>query len=385
MGIFSKITKKRTRTKRRPKTLKDILNDAYLSSLKKDPELLKEIAFRDAGHADILDRDREVETTKKQIKKHVTEQALNRIQSDPELAEQFISDQVEDIMSNGKPSRRRTREPEYHDYGTGYGSSIEQALSEIDSLSELKTKLSELGLIEGGDKGQGFFKGVTLKDIMEFLPHLTGKGADNGSTQQSEPRFVIEIDGKPTAVTESQYNKMLNQGKVRPVARLTTREEPEKPSTQSEDSEPSDKEDPGIMPISSGTSSTPEKTETPEPAKYEMSPQVEQYSEVLRGIDVKGILSEIDMNEIMEHFESEPSKFVQLLEQGKDSGDEVSNFLWGFFSNVDYNGVINLLEPYKEEPKVQHLLEKISSDEGKVWLEQVISLIQEIIEWEKKN
>ncbi len=370
MGILSRMTKKKASTKRKPKTLKDILNDAYLRSLKKDPELLKEIAFRDAGHADVLDRDREVEDTKKQIKKHITNQALQRIQQDPELAEQFIEGQMDEIMNNGKPSTRsrRSKEPEYLESGMGYGSSIEQALSEIDSLAELKTKLSELGLSGGGEEEKGFFKGITMKDILTVLPYITGRGGDsNGPTQQqSDYRIVVEIDGEPTSVTKEQYDKMLKQGTVKPVARLATKEtkEPEKPTQEEEKkTENSDDEYAGIQTIGS---SSPE----PETDKKETA-------DMLNEIDVKGLMQEIDMDQFIAYFDLEPSNFVDLLENGVKQGDEASNFLWGFLTNVNYDGVVDLLGNYKDEPKVEKLLEKIRTDEGKEWLENVISLIKE--------
>ena len=126
--------KRKGRPLSKPKTLKEILNSAYTKALKSDPELMREIAFKEAGHEDLLHKDRETEKKKRAIKDYVINAALEQIKADPELSAQFVESQVEEILSNGntKPTRGRGR-PRKGDYSEYESSSpINSALDGLE-------------------------------------------------------------------------------------------------------------------------------------------------------------------------------------------------------------------------------------------------------------
>lgn len=313
---------KRGRPKKRPKVLKDVLSDAYLSTLKKDPELLKEIAFRDAGHADVLERDRGAENQKKEIRKFVTSEALKKIKEDPELAEQFIEAQIADILSEGKSARaRRATEPEF--YGES-GSAIAQAVEEIDNIELLRDKL-------GRDKGKGLLSAFTDPEVIKgFLALLSGVRA--GAPQSPVRTYVVRVNGEEREIPEAQYRKLIQEGSLRPVAEL------EMPKV---------------------------KKEVEEPIK---EPEYPQLPDFLKGIDLPAV---------SEWLELTPQDFVTQLKVEVDTNVEQSKLIWGFLSTADYDGIVALITPYRSNPEVSESIEKILSDEGRKWVSEVLQLVKE--------
>lgn len=344
MRLFERTKVKRGRPPKKPKTLKEILASALTKEVNKDPELKRELALREGGYSDLLDKDRETENKKKEIKKLVTTKALEKIQSDPELAEQFIESEVESILAGGNEgkSRRRRTEPDYFE-GEGGTSSISQALEEVASLGELKEKLAELGLVDGG--GGGFLKGLSMKDVLGALPYISTLMSKQGQEVKSVRTYIVQVDGKDREVSESEYKQLYEQGKLQPVAALIS------PKTETEPT--------GVE----GTS--------------ELTTAVIQSD--ITSPELPAFLQNMDFSMIDSWLSQEPEDVVNSLKSEVDSGVEESKLIWGFLTTANYQGIAEKITPYQEHPEVGYLVKMVLSDDGRVWLEKVLTLTKETL------
>lgn len=345
MRLFGIGKKRPGHARRQPKTLKKILEESFAREVNKDPDLKRELAFKEAGHSEMLNRDKETNEKKKQIKKFITDKALEQIQQNPEMAAQFITSEVENILTDGKPNRYRGRDDYFSDGGSE--SSLDLALGQLESLSELKDKLADMGLGEGG-KG-GFWSGMTMKDLMGALPiiaSLLGKGQPMAGEVQRT--FVVRVNGQDREVLEGEYRRLLNEGKVTPVAKLAPVTEPTA----------AQKEETTKVPI-----------EIEEEEKFEaVTP--DQF-------DLSEFIGDLDPSMIEVYMSMEPAEFVSALKGEVDVGIDRSKFLWGFLSTTDYPGVVNVVEPYKDSETWSEIIQKVMSEEGKLWIEQVLDLVKE--------
>lgn len=351
MRLFGFGKKKSYRGRRQAKPLKKILDEAFAREVSKDPDLKRQLAFKEAGHPELLERDKETENHKKEIKKYVTTQALTAIQEDPDLAKQFVEAEIENILTGGKPGR-------YHRAGDGNyfpesgESGLELALDQIDSLNNLREKLTEMGLIEG--KGGGFWAGMTMKDLMGALPvvaSLLGKGQPiNGEVQGEVQRtFVVKIDGHDRELPENEYRALLKDGKITPVAGLV------EPAPIVEEKELS------------------KESVVDEPTALVSNEQAAN----LASFDLSPILDTLDPEVIGAYLDMTPDEFVVALKDGVDANEEIPMVLWGFFGNTDYEGVVKYLTPYRDKEEWSVTIERILSDDGKIWVEQAIELVKE--------
>lgn len=340
--------KRKGRPLSKPKTLKEILNSAYTKALKSDPELMREIAFKEAGHEDLLHKDRETEKKKRAIKDYVINAALEQIKADPELSAQFVESQVEEILSNGapkQPTRRGRRGKDEYEYGSS--SPLSSALEGLESIGELKAKLVELGLVkedDGNSSGGGFLKGMTLKDIMGALPAIQTL-LGNGGNPKTVKVYVVPINGRLVEVNESQYIDMVRSGQV------------QLPSTK--------------------------------PAQIESS-KTEQTKTELAGTDLKApatpalpdssvcelptFLQNINFEAVETWLDQKPEDFVTNLKADSKGQDE-AKFVWGFLTTATYDGIVEKITPYRTHPKVSALVEKVLSDSGKLWTMTVLELV----------
>ena len=279
--------------------------------------------------------------TKQALKTLLTEEALREIQADPALRKELARRQVDAILGEDTNRGDRFNEGEYG----GGGSSISQALAEIDELEELRAKL--------GGKGNGgllsaFADPEVLKALLGFL---AGMRTPAGDEVRPEPYYVISIDGKPTSISKSQYTKLLQEGNLKPVAAYIST----KP-----DVETAGKIDDDGISVVSPTSGIP--TKSKEPKEYK---------------DLPEFLNRADFSIANDWLDLEAAEFVTLLKAEVDKQVEESKLIWGFLTTATYEGIVNITAPYKTNPKVSVLIERLLSDEGKEWLEQVLQLVKE--------
>jgi len=307
-----------------------------VKKMRENPELEREFILKKMGF-ELKPPDPE-EVKQKEFRSRLIDEAMVMINEDDDLRRQYAEGMIGEILGGPKRgSSRRRDEPE--DFYQMPGSSISQALEEIDSLAALKQKMEEMGMSNGGGKG-GFFGGLTMKDLVGVFPYLAsmlGKGQpDQPQMQQpqSSRTYVVEVNGQKAELPEAQYLKMLQEGTLAPVASVKHAPEAEKP----------------------------EESAKPEP-------------EPIKSLELFHLL---DPDEFLTWMETDPETFVLDMKTGADQKEDTFSFLWGFFSTVTNESILDYATRYKEHPEYGLLAEKILSDEGKAWLEKVLEMVNEI-------
>lgn len=321
--------KRRKSGPRKKVSLAEVCDKTLIRQAQDDKEWALQMALQKEG----LKVDGPVEKQQKKIDEFITKKALEELESgESELLDDVVREKISTILGSGQ-KRRGRGESEYYEPG----SSISQALEEVESLSELREKLQELGMVEGG--GKGFFKGISMKDILEALPFvsaLTGRGGEPPIRT-----YLVRIDGENREVTESQYRQLLQEGKIQPIAAL------ESPKPKAPKEEPVE-----------------------EVLTEEVLAEIPELPEFLQGVDFTIIEG---------WFEQEPEDFVINLKAEVDSELEQSMLAWGFLTTATYEGIVEKVTPYREHPEVGNLVQRVLSDEGKVWLTRVLELVKETL------
>jgi len=85
-----------------------------------------------------------------------------------------------------------------------------------------------------------------------------------------------------------------------------------------------------------------------------------------------------DMDTIESYVYREPDELVPMLKKKSDEGSQAAQFLWGLLSNTTYEGIMNLLNTYKDDPRASNIITELKSDVGKKWVEMVLEKVKEI-------
>ena len=316
MPFWSK--QKRTISKRKPKTLKEVLSDAFRTELGKNPSLMRKVAFKEAGCLDMLDDSNPIAARKQEIKTKIIDRALKKIDEDPDLTEQFVDMQIGEIIGGGRGSGVEV-------LGEGFGSSISQALQAIEDLEELKGKIGS----KSGPLG-GLINADTISEILKTIRSLQGHGIPVGLPERT---YIVQLDGQMYEVSESQYKRYVQEGRVKPIAEL---EAPrgEKPE--------------GIV-------------EVAEPVIVE--PELPEF------------LTTLDLEAIARYIDRLPQEFVDQLRLEIQEGSFQSQLLWSFLSENDLDKVVEIITPYRTHSQIGQYIEKLLLNQD--WLGEVISLIRE--------
>ena len=330
MSKFSWFGRKRIVTeKSKEKTLKQLCQEAFGNELKKNPELMRKVAFKEMGYADMIEDTNPASAQRTAIKNRVYEKALKQIEEDPDLAERFVGTAIEDIMSDGRKGRRG-RDFEVLESGSG-GSSISQALEDIKSLEELKEAL--------GSKGSGLASLVTPELLIEVLRTVRDMSAKN-TPQVEIPVYVVQVDGQMTKVTEPQYKQLLQEGRVKPLGAI---EAPKAPVGVKVESKPVSEAMPGITSvINADTQETP--------------------------LDV---LSSIEPEELAGYLAMLPEEFVDNL---RGEGSTRSEFLIGVLTKATPEKIIEWITPYEDDANFGRYVKHLCG-EGKPWLVKVLEIL----------
>ncbi len=319
-----------TPKEKQDKVEKKVAWSSFVKQMKDDPELEKQFVLSKMG-IEVKPKD-PAEQKRQELRATLIDEACKLIGEDEELRREYAETMIEEVIGETKGKGKRRGEPEY--YGEP-GSSISQALEDVESLSDLREKLAELGMIEGG--GGGFFKGMGMKDLLAALPFIAqimGKG-EAPVAEQSLRTYLVRIDGQNQEVPELQYRKLLQEGKIQPVAVL------EYP-----------------------------KPEAPKVPVEEVSTEIPELPDFLQGIDFTVVEG---------WFEQEPEDFVINLKAEVDAELEESRLAYGFLTTATYEGIVEKITPFRTHPKVGNLVERVLSEKGKQWLIRVLELVKETL------
>lgn len=323
--------------------------EGLIKQMRDNPELEKQFVFSKMGIKPPAPPD-PIEAKKQELRGNMITEACKLIEEDEDLRREYAEAMLGEIITNKARGRSR-HEPSYDMEIGGGGSSLSQALEELDSLSELKIKLAELGMGDS-ENGKGFLGGLQLKDILAILPQIIPyiSGGQRPANTIQEPMYVVQVNGNPTQVSESQYQQLLQEGRIRPVAELAPPQPKQEKEPEKEKQEPQD------------MSSVAELQE--EDVKIELPP-------------LDFILEKVAIEDLTYHLESDPDEFVIMLQGEQEDGSEWAKFFWGLLSNATYEGLVNIAQHYKDDERATAYIELIQSN--KEWIESVISRIKEIV------
>jgi hypothetical protein len=375
MSIFDKPPEKKIYRKQAPKDPEKQQErlekreawESFKKQMKDNPDLEREFVFKKMG---ITAKPQDpTEKQRIELKSALMSEAAEMIKNDPELRRQYAESMIGEVL--GEKASKRSRRGEEDDYlMQGPGSSIAQTLDDLEGLAELKSKLEALGMGGNGESKKGFFEGITLKDILSVVAMMKGgMGNGNGGQEQppSENYYVVQINGKPTRVIESQYKKLIAEGRIKPMAEIEGPKTPEKP-VEAEKVE-GDSEEPEIQPlISSGNKA--EKEKKPETVMSET------LGVTLPSLDM--ILEFVDIATIESYIYMEPDEIISMLKTEVDKNSEPAQFVWGILTTTTYEGFMNILNTYKGDERMTKIFTELESEQGKKWVEAIITRVQEI-------
>ena len=369
MGIFNNEEKKEKKVykphapkdpeKKQERLEKKAAWEAFQKQMKDNPELEREFVFKKMGITAPKPQD-PTEKQRIELRSALMAEATEMIKNDPELRRQYAEDMMGDVLGKGHVKPKRGEDDDYSMMAPG--SSIGQALEELESLGELKEKLAALGM-DGGDKKSGFFEGITLKDVLGVIMMLKGGGmggnGDNGSNKPAaENYYVVDINGKPTRIGEAQYNRMVTEGRIKPIAQI---ESPKKVEATAEPKE--ELEEPAIQPLISSATEKPVADNT------------------IGGFELPSldfILEYASIEEIESYIYRDPTELVSMLKIEVGEGSETAQFIWGLLTNINYEGLMNLVSKYKGDDRVKNIIDKLESEDGKKWVNNVLAKVQEM-------
>jgi len=317
--------KPKRKYKRQPKTLKQILSDSLIREVNKDPELKRELALRESGYADVIKRLDPIEIKKREFDNKATTRALDMLDDDPELAKEVYSAKLMQLIGEGGKTRHKGSS--FEDF-IQPGGNIAQVLEELEAYDELKDRL-------GGNKGSSWTDLFKNPDTIPAIVNLLQSLSQGGGQAPLERVVIVEINGKPTEVTESQYNRLLKENKVRPIGMI------EAPKTVKESvREP-----------------------TPQPPPEEPTVELPR-------------LESIDLPNLVWMLELSPDEFVSQLNEDQEAGLPYASLLLGYLLNLDTNGIISLIEPYRSNSQAGPYIERLLTDDGWTWIEEVLARIR---------
>ncbi len=328
----------------------------------------------------------------------VIDKAIQQISENPELAKRISVQKLEEIIGI-KVDQGNEEGNDREGYSR---SSIGQFLQRLDELEEIKERL-------GPRQGGGFFGmyGNTIAQIaLAVLGKISGiEGVGNvgqlmgqfGNQPVSPVRtYVVEIDGQNKELNETQYQLLLQQGKIRPL--VWGSHEGEEPSSQEpqpvaggitlqvdqpgiDDAAPQSEHplaapapkvevSQGLPPDTSGEGSTKSPPDVPEEVKVTREPTPEERMMFL------AVVGAISPSYIVYAMAKTPKDFVtDLYTDIEENKDTMSKKLLVFLKQVDMDSFLDLLLLFTNHPEYGTFITNIVSEEGREWLLSVVSIV----------
>ncbi len=331
MNLFGK-----KKHQRRTKTLVDPIaaaerkerkwaSDRLLKAAANNPDLERAIIKRAIGID--LSEIAPDESEKRQFQSEVSRQSLELIKNDPELSAQLAKERAYSILGLKLPPKTE------NDGGDGcYSGNGGSLLDQVREVEELKRELGG----NGGGLGSAIKEIITPEVIVAFLDYLKGTKNESSNVKTTKV-YVVQVEGELREVDETQFKQLINQGALKPVAELKA---------------PPPKQ---------------------EPPKAETAPEIKEPEKPLT-LEAKTISPEILalIESIGSMLELSPEDFVEQLENDETSqGKTIVLFL----KNSDYNSIVKLITPYKDDPSVKYYADKIIK--GQEWIDKVLALLKE--------
>lgn len=335
--------KKRTKGKKQPKTVRQMLSESFHKELSKNPELMSQAAIR-VGSQELgveLVPKTEGERKREEVDRKITEAALQTIEDDPDLKGELARQRANEILGL-KPTRRPLKESD-SDEDYEFESPLAKAIHE---LQELRTLEGELG--GANNKSENSWMSLlkdpeVIKAIFGFLASGMAQGQRPPPVVSAVPSrtYIVQVEGESREVSEQEYRQLTQSNMVKPIALI----EAKKPEVKAEE-----KTSDEVMIVSRSAPAKPESVkETPSSEKTE-EPQ----------------------DELMSYLELSPEEFVAKMYELAAKGDERALFLKKLLKDCSYDTIRLMISPYANNPQYKKYIDKILNN--KEWVEEVIAL-----------
>jgi len=341
--------KKTAPPKKLGKTLAQILKDSLIKEVNRDPALRKRIAMKEAGYESLMAEADPITEKQRQIKTKVTDMALQRIDSDPELAEQFIEEQIFEIIGSKRRSRGKDTDSDGRMDPYEGMSAAARTRAELQDLRELQEELGS------GNGSKGMLGGIITPDVIKaVIEYLSTNAKLQFAQLQNQPQiqtqqvrtYVVQVEGQVKEMSETEYRQLLQKGAVKPIAAI---EAPKKEASESSD----------IM-VQSDFGK-------PVVAK-EQAPINTVSADILASLDIEMIKSYLDMS---------PADAITRIHEQEMSGDPQAGMMLKFLGMTNYDTIASYLGPYRKDPTLGVYIAKVL--DRKDWISEVIRLAKEKI------
>jgi len=358
---------KEKKPRKQPKSLKQVLSDAWVRELKTNPDLLKRVAAKEAGYYDLVDDGTD---PIEKIKQRVLSKAL---EEDPAFAEQVkqeyvdslnpsssdggIESELEDTISGAVIEKIRLNpklvdtivEKRIGDLMKGekshYGRTTD-LVREIEGLKQLKEVLGE----ESESKGEGFFTPDMVKSLLGDQGVVGLLGSLLGRSGSAQRTYVVETPGGTREFSPEEYKLYLEQ-----------RQRGELPAPFSKVLESAQTVSPVSPPVE-GQAQTHVQI-VPSPPFIAPAPPS---------------APSLNISSWLPYLEQEPEVFVALLEEKvllEGIEGERAKFTLSILKTKTVDELLALLQPFKaKDGEIAQAIEALEAK--KEWLEELMKIVK---------
>lgn len=357
MGLFDifKGQKKRRYNKRPKKSFEQIATEQAQKMIRENPMALAKVGIKRLNMQDAIDVTTLVQDPREAAFKKKIQDAVNKkLEEDPELLGQFVNDEINKMRGGDGADGA---EGEYFEGGEGDAfTAAEQVVNQMNAIQTLKDRL---GVDEGGGS---IWKQILTPDnaslALGIVDRLIKGGPQNnngGGNGGPVATVAILIDGKIQRVTEADYNRLALAGQVKPVAMLAA----PAPKPTNAGPQPVTGKEAAPMPLEPAPvgDGSGHKSETPTVIPPEFEAQLENIGQYLDGSPEEFLN---DLNERLTGSATDPdAQMVAIL-----------------LKNTDYQGIVKMITPYRNHATAGPLVERILSDSGRWWFDELFELLK---------
>ena len=309
---------------RKKKTAKEIIESAYVNTLRKNPNLQVKIAMKESGHyEDYKEETDPIALQEREINKEITADAARLIKTDPILRKKYVDKVAEKAIAGlGNKKNGETLTP------------AGELIKSLREFRELKDELED----ENGDRvapsgwSSALQQMLATPEMAGVLAAIAKQILAPGSQLQSQRKYVVTIDGKLSELDENQYTEYVKLGRAKPVAMIESPKQEKK------------KEKEAVK------TKADSENELPDWAKDLPFETLEGYLELT------------------------PEDFVTQIKSEISGGNKSLQVFWNFLMTADYDTLVKILEPYKNNSKAGKFI--ISLLEKREWVNGSIEIIK---------
>jgi hypothetical protein len=281
---------------------------------------------------------------RKEMEALISSLVMKEIRENPELAKRVVDSRIAQLTNQEAMVTGDEGEASYP------GSAIGQVLDEMENLEQLKSRL-------GSGKSSGWADILKDPGVIANLLSTVQSIIRGASSQGTEPAVIVEIDGQTVSMPESQFKKLQQEGRVKPVAMVES-PKPDKdpqvgktaPKLTAQDNSP---ESTGDGAVENTGSSTDDGSPLPFP------------------------FSLVDLAELASYLDQTPADAVEQLKAKRLEGLAYAQFLWAILEIADPEALIQKAIAYKGHAKLGPYVELIASEKGREWLEEFLRLLKQ--------